>query len=1205
MGAKQGSGYRGRGPSGLERFASRNEARTLTRMECPSCGTENRVEAKYCGSCGITLARTCAACGTANDPGMRFCIECGTLIEEGSSAPPASSIEPSPTPSAERRLVSVLFVDLVGFTAASETRDPEDTRDLLSRYFETARTIIERYGGTIEKFIGDAVMAVWGAPIAQEDDAERAVRAALDLVQAVPQLDPALTARAGVLTGEAAVTIGAEGQGMVAGDLINTASRIQSEAEPGTVLVGDSTRRASEAAVSYGEAGFHELKGKAEPVALYPAVRVVAARAGEGRSAGLEAPFVGRDRELRLLKDLFHATAADRRAHLLAVVGIAGIGKSRLAWEFEKYADGLVEAFYWHRGRCLAYGDGVAYWALAEMIRSRAGIAESDDESSALRKLREAIGEHVHDPSEREWIEPRLQQLLGLVERTTSDRDDLFSAWRRFFECLAETGTVALVFEDLHWADSGLVAFVEHLLDWSRDLPIFVLALARPELADRHPGFLSSARSATTVTLDPLSDEAMDDLLRGLVPGLPDDAHATIRSRADGIPLYAVETVRMLLDRGLLAAAGNQYRLTGSLDSLEVPETLHALIAARLDGLAPEERRLLERAAVLGKTFSARGLSALAGVDDSAVEPVLASLSRKELLAIDTDPRSPERGNYGFVQALVQRIAYETLARPERRSLHLAAATFLAESGGFDPDEIAEVIATHYRDAYEAAPNAEDADNVRRLALEWLRRAGERAAALAATEDARRAFETATELARDDLERAALLERSGELAFAGDELDLAVQRLEQSRSLYLESGRTHDAARTAAPLSNALWNLARMEDALAVAVPALDVLSSDEPDEDVAQLAAEVARLFYFSGQTEPALVRVEQALLIAEEQQLPEVLSQALNTKSLIIMGKHPREARALVYEALNVALEHDLVAAALRAYNNVASIEWLTDRPAEARRAANGGFDFARQRGHRHYGLTFAAWEVTFLLMEGNWDDAFSLVDEFFPEQPTATEIVAQVIVFVAAALLDRGDPEEARRRLGLVSREVLDSSDLQVRSTALAHDALSAIVGGRPQHVFRACRDWIENQFLQDDPQRADDALLFASRVAREQGTVEELSELAARFDDLPELKRTRHLGAALGDAQGIVALAARDENAAIDAFSVALAAARSANDRWLIAQVISDYGLALVSFGRADEAEPLLAEAQALWEQMGAKRWLELLEGARVPTPAGTG
>ncbi len=1130
---------------------------------------------------------------------MKFCGECGAAL---SSAPAEVSTATPTTPSsagpaAERRLVSVLFADLVGFTIASEERDAEDTRELLSQYFEAARTIVERYGGTIEKFIGDAVMAVWGTPVAQEDDAERAVRAALDLVAAVPELDASLEARAGVLTGEAAVTIGAEGQGMVAGDLVNTASRIQSAADPGTVLVGDATRRASEASIAYEEAGTHELKGKSEAVALHRATRVVASRGGEGRSAGLEAPFVGRERELRLVKDLFHATAAEGRAHLLTVVGIAGIGKSRLAWEFEKYADGVVDTVYWHRGRCLAYGDGIAYWALAEMLRSRAGIVETEDESSALRKLRETLAEHVPDPAEREWIEPRLQQLLGLVERTAADREDLFSAWRRFFEQLAEHNTVALVFEDLHWADSGLIAFIEHLLDWSRSLPIFVLALARPELAERHPAFPGATRSATTLVLDPLTDDAMDDLLRGLVPGLPDDARATIRSRADGIPLYAVETVRMLLDRGLLERQDNEYRLTGPLESLDVPETLHALIAARLDGLEAEERRVLERAAVLGKTFTPRGVAALSGLAEDAVDHILVALVRKELLAIDTDPRSPERGQYGFLQALVQRIAYETLARADRRTLHLAAAAFLADRAGIDPDEIAEVIAAHYRDAFEATPTAEDAELARGKAIEWLMRAGERAAALAATEDARRAFDDAAELAGDDVERAALLERAGELAFASDEPDVAVERLEQSRALYLGAGRTHDAARAAVPLCTTLWTLARIDDAVALAEPALDVLAADEPDEDVARLAAEVARLYFFRGELGPALSRVEQSLAIAEAQRLPQVLSQALNTKSLVIRAEHPREARALIREALDVALESDLVEAALRAYNNLAVNEWEADRREESHRMALDGFEFARQRGHRHYALSFACWEILFLLLDGRWDDAFALADEFVGDQPTSLGIAATAQIFLASASLDRGDNLEARRRLGLIAPEVLDSTDLQNRSGAFMHEAVSALDDGRAADTLRSCRALIENEFAQDSPQGGAVALRWASTVAREHGLFTELAELVERVDDIPEFQRTREVVGEHGRARGLLATHAGDEDAALDAFGVGLAAARSAGDRWLTAEILTDYGRALVSFGRPDEAESLLDEARDLWTSMGAARWLERVGDAR--------
>ena len=316
-------------------------------------------------------------------------------------------------PAAERRLVSVLFADLVGFTTLSESRDPEDVRELLSRYFDTCRRLIELYGGTVEKFIGDAVMAVWGTPTATEDDAERAVRAALDLVAAVSALGdevgaPELAARAGVLTGEAAVTIGAEGQGMVAGDLVNTAARIQSAANPGSVLVGDSTRRASELTVVYEDAGTHELKGKEEAAQLFRALRVASGRRGALKSTGLEPPFVGRDRELRLVKELFHASAEERTAHLVSAMGIAGIGKSRLAWEFYKYFDGLVDNVYWHRGRCLAYGEGVTYWALADMVRMRARISEDDDDAHrALEARRDAHRAHARS-GRAAFVEPML-----------------------------------------------------------------------------------------------------------------------------------------------------------------------------------------------------------------------------------------------------------------------------------------------------------------------------------------------------------------------------------------------------------------------------------------------------------------------------------------------------------------------------------------------------------------------------------------------------------------------------------------------------------------------------------------------------------------------------------------------------------------------------------------------------------------------------
>src|ERR671934_2577156 len=368
-------------------------------MICSNCGTENEAGRKFCKECGQSLALRCPACGAANTPDSKFCGECGSPLAGTAVASsgtvqatgPQATTAPATT---ERRLVSVLFADLVGFTTLSETRDSEEVRDLLSGYFEACRTVITRYGGTVEKFIGDAVMAVWGAPVAQEDDAERAVRAALDLVDAVRTLGaevgtPELQARAGVLTGEAAVTLGAEGQGMVAGDLVNTASRLQSVAEPGTVLVDDATRRVTEAAIAYEDGGTHALKGRDQPVRAWRPLRVVAGVGGARRGSGLEAPFVGRDAELATIVETSDASARERRARLVWVAGDAGMGKSRLGWEFYKHLDGVSELVRWHRGRCLSYGDGVAYWALAEMVRARAGIVEDEDPAAARRKLHE------------------------------------------------------------------------------------------------------------------------------------------------------------------------------------------------------------------------------------------------------------------------------------------------------------------------------------------------------------------------------------------------------------------------------------------------------------------------------------------------------------------------------------------------------------------------------------------------------------------------------------------------------------------------------------------------------------------------------------------------------------------------------------------------------------------------------------------------
>ncbi len=402
-------------------------------MVCGTCGTAAQEGQRFCGQCGQLLVASCAHCGFDNPPDHRFCGSCGAAL--GAAPPNAQPVAPTAT---ERRVVTVLFIDLVGFTSFSEGRDPEDVRSLITEYFDVARDVIERFGGTVDKFIGDAVMAWWGATTSQEDDAERAVRSALEVVDAVASLGerlgmPDLAARAGVMTGEVAVGPGGNEKGLLLGDLVNTTSRIQSLAQPGSVLIGDVTAGLVGRAIELEAAGTHSVKGKEQPVVAWEAIRVLSERGGRGRVDVLEPPFVGRASELRLLKDTLTATGRDRRARLVSLVGQAGIGKSRLIREFSNYVDGLVDDIYWHEGRSPSYGDGLSLWALGEMIRGRAGIQETDSPEVTAERLGMAVDTFIAE-GDAAWVHERLAGLLGVGESAGSERTELFAAARAFFE---------------------------------------------------------------------------------------------------------------------------------------------------------------------------------------------------------------------------------------------------------------------------------------------------------------------------------------------------------------------------------------------------------------------------------------------------------------------------------------------------------------------------------------------------------------------------------------------------------------------------------------------------------------------------------------------------------------------------------------------------------------------------------------------------
>lgn len=921
-------------------------------MTCTSCGAQNDPGRKFCLECGAPLAAVCGACGAANPAVAKFCGECGGRLDaatgaSGGAARAGTSAPPPAPVVAERRLVSVLFADMVGFTTLAEQRDAEEVRDLLSRYFDLARGVVERHGGTIEKFIGDAVMAVWGTPTSHEDDAERAVRAALELVTGVRALGPSVEARAGVVTGEAAVTLGAVGEGMVAGDMVNTASRLQAAAPAGAVLVGEATMRAASGAIVFDEAGEQLLRGKSLLVPAWRALRVVAERGGRGRSEALEPPFVGRDDELRLLKDLYHATARERRVRLVSITGQAGIGKSRLAWEFLKYIDGLVETVYWHEGRSPSYGAGITFWALGEMVRGRARLAEQDDEATTRARIAEAAARWLPDERERRWIEPALLALLGVGDPPPGGQEQLFSAWRTFFERIAAAAPVVMVFEDLQWADSGLLAFVDHLVDWSRGVPIFVVALARPELLETRPDWGAGKRSFTSLALEPLTSAAMRELLAGLVPGLPDDAAERIVARADGIPLYAVEIVRMLVVQGSLEAAGGAYRPVGDLTDLAVPETLHSLIAARLDALDPTDRVLLQAAAVLGHSFTVDGLAAVAPLDPAEVERRLRTLARRELVVEDVDPRSTERGQFAFVQSLVREVAYSTLARRDRKARHLAAARHFET---LVDQELAGALAAHYLAAYRNAAEGPEADALAAQARVALRAAGDRAVALGAQEQGCGFFRDALVVTGEPLERAALLERAGSAASAAGSHEEAERLLGEAVELLRAAGDRSGAARVTGLLGDAMFGRYRLDAALAVIEPAVAEFADLGDDPGLATLLGQLARFQMLrQGDFAAAVATADRALALAERLHRVDIVADVLVTRGVALANVgRAYEGIGCLETGLRLAQQHGLLATEIRARTNLGGP--LTDRdPRAAFEVARVGIEQARRYGHR----------------------------------------------------------------------------------------------------------------------------------------------------------------------------------------------------------------------------------------------------------------
>jgi tetratricopeptide (TPR) repeat protein len=654
----------------------------------------------------------------------------------------------------------------------------------------------------------------------------------------------------------------------------------------------------------------------------------------------------------------------------------------------------------------------------------------------------------------------------------------------------------------------------------------------------------------------------------------------------------------MLLDRGLLAREGDQYRLTGPIEALEVPETLHALVAARLDGLEPDERYLLQDASVLGKTFTKEALAALRGVPQPELERRLTSLVRKEVLSIQADPRSPERGQYGFLQDLLRFVAYETLAKKERKARHLAVAELLERDWGPAEHEIVEVLASHYLDAYRAAPDAPDAAAIKGRAHEALARAGERAASLAANEEAQRYFEQAAELAEEPLAEAALRERAGRMAIVGGRVADARAAYERGLELYEGAGERYQAARAAARLGEAQWYAGQLDQALARMESSFSVLVGEGPDPDVAVLAAELARLHFYEGDSSLAAERVETALDMAEELRLPEVISQALNTKALIVSRRRPEESLGLLRHALAVALDHDLPAASLRAYYNLGYIAALRERWDEATSYVERGLALARTRGDRGFEWRLLANSVDCLQYAGEWDAALARADELPPEAREMPQIGLNIINPLTRIQTSCGDLPAARRLVDEPRGPWLEGikADSQMRGGYRLAEAVVRRAEGRDEEALAAAEEAMDLQRAQANASGLMESLVEAVEAALRLGRAETVRRLFAKVENLPPGEDSQLLHAHRRRLGARVAAGAGEARKAEQGFKRAAGAFRELAVPFWLGVTLLEHGEWLVAEGRFAEAEPLLAEARDVFERLGAAPYLERADAA---------
>ncbi len=1127
--------------------------------------------------------QNCPRCREENEERARFCWSCGTALEE--RQPPRE----------ERKVVSVLFVDLVGFTGRSDGADPEDVRATLHPYHARLQQEIERFGGTVEKFVGDAVMAVFGAPVAHEDDAERAVRSALRIVEAIDELNTErpgleLAVRAAVDSGEALISIAARperGEGIAAGDVVNTASRLQQAAPAGGVVVGEGTFHATRRVIEYQRLDPVAVKGKAEPVPIWLALsaRAPVRAEHEGRTH-----FIGRDDELALLVQTYARTARESSVQLITVTGEPGVGKSRLLVEFRRFLSESTDGAVWRRGRCLPYGEGITFWALGEVVKDAAGILESDGPEQATAKLGTAVERVVPEPLERDWFTARLAPLVGTrvadaVEAT--ERTESFTAWRRFLEAMAASQPLVVVFEDLHWADPPLLEFIDHVVDWSIGVPVFVLCTARPELYERRPDWGGGKRNSTTISLAPLTSEETARLVSRLLGRavLPAQTQTALLERAGGNPLYAEEFVRMLTDRGVIERRGELARIASSAE-IEVPETIHALIAARLDTLAHERKALLHDAAVVGTVFWSGALATMGGSDESEVADGLHELAQKELVRPVRTSSVKDEGEYSFWHVLIRDVAYGQIPRAARARKHRAAAGWIELLAGERVGDQAEILAHHYSQALElgrAAGDAVDLDEIRALARRFLALAGDRTLEL----DVSRAetyYRQALELIDDaDPSRARLLMKLAQAAWLSGRLPEAERGYEEAISALERQGDSLAASEAMVALVASLRDRGETKRSHELLERAIELLELEPPGTELAVAYIHAARDHSLAGRGNEAREWSTKAFELTQRLGLDDHASRALQFRGMARFLLGDLGGVEDMREALRISLELGLGYYTVNGYGNLAEQVWLTEGPEPALELYRAGIEFGERRGITFKARWIEAESLWALYDLGAWDDLVATADKLvhWDDSFGGSQIGVIALSYKAQVLAWRDELPEAVAAAEQFLPRARAIGDPQVLAPALAIGALIA-AARRDSSTAVALVEEFERATRSDAGYRANH-LADVVRLCASAGAL----ELAAKLLEGIGVAATRYRHGVLA-GRAVFAESQQNIEHAFGLYS-------EVAERW------EQYGFALgqgqavlgecrclLELGRADDVSAKLAKARTLFGKLGARR-----------------